>query len=70
MDAPASDETGGVYKFRPHISKVASLQYHPHDPAQLISASHDGTLRCLDLTKQVSEKSCRRGRRALGVPHE
>lgn len=33
--------------------QVASLQYHPHDPAKLLSASHDGTLRCLDLTKQV-----------------
>ena len=22
VDAPANDETGGVYKFRPHISKV------------------------------------------------
>ena len=53
VDAPASDEQAGVFKFRPHIAKVASMQYHPHDPAQLLTASHDGTIRNLDLTKQV-----------------
>jgi len=42
-----------VFKFRPHISKVASMQYHPADPSKLISSSHDGTVRCLDLAKEA-----------------
>jgi len=42
-----------VFQFRPHIAKVASMQYHPADPSKLISASHDGTVRCLDLEKQA-----------------
>lgn len=46
-------DNGSVFKFRPHISKVASMQYHPADSTQLISASHDGTVRCLDLKKEV-----------------
>ncbi len=42
-----------VFQFRPHIAKVASMQYHPADASKLISASHDGTVRCLDLEKQA-----------------
>lgn len=50
VDSPGGS---GVFKFKPHISKIASMQYRPHDATQLISASHDGTVRNLDLRKEV-----------------
>lgn len=42
-----------VFQFRPHIAKISSMQYSPGDPSKLISSSHDGTVRCLDLEKEA-----------------
>lgn len=43
----------GLYQFRPHIDKIASMQYKPDDGAKLLSTSHDGTVRNLDCAKEV-----------------
>lgn len=50
VDAPGNT---GVFGFKPHVDKIASMQYAPANPALLYSASHDGTIRCLDIQKQI-----------------
>lgn len=47
-DVGAGDDTP-VATFEPHSRPVAGMRILPHMPHQLLSCSHDGSVRCLDL---------------------
>ncbi|XP_061450746.1 WD repeat-containing protein 76 isoform X2 [Rhineura floridana] len=46
----------GVHVFSPHSRPVSCMYFSPSDPAHLLSLSHDGTLRCGDLTRAVFDE--------------
>uniref|UniRef100_A0A8C6Y282 WD repeat-containing protein 76 n=1 Tax=Naja naja TaxID=35670 RepID=A0A8C6Y282_NAJNA len=46
----------GAYVFIPHSQAVSCLHFSPVNPAHLLSLSHDGTLRCGDVTRRVFEE--------------
>jgi WD40 repeat protein len=41
--------TDGVFLFKPHSQYVSGLAWHPHRSSHLLSASYDGSVRCLDV---------------------
>lgn len=47
-DVQAGDDTP-VVTFEPHSRPVAGMRIAPHQPHLLLSCSHDGSVRCLDL---------------------
>jgi len=46
----------GVFLYKPHCANVGKLQFHPRDYAKMYTTSYDGTIRCLDLEKEVFEE--------------
>ena len=50
VDGAAGTETDGVATWQPHTRTVNALQFAPQDPAKLYSSSHDGAVRCMDLS--------------------
>jgi hypothetical protein len=53
---PADSLSGGVYKFRPHISNITKLHSPVADGGtKLFTSSYDGTIRRMDLEKESFE---------------
>ena len=48
-DVDASADDAPVVTFQPHTRPVAGIRVLPHQPHQLLTCSHDGSVRCLDL---------------------
>ncbi|XP_044836393.1 WD repeat-containing protein 76 isoform X1 [Mauremys mutica] len=46
----------GVYVFIPHSQPVSCMYFSPFNPVHLLSLSHDGTVRCGDVTRAVFEE--------------
>jgi WD40 repeat protein len=44
---------GGIYKYRPHVEGITRLHSWPSDHTKLYSVSSDGTIRYLDVVKEV-----------------
>jgi WD40 repeat protein len=45
--------TEGIYKYQPHVGNICRLHSWYQNPSKLYSASYDGTIRFLDLEKEV-----------------
>lgn len=52
-DLDVESSHGGVYRYRPHVETIIKLHNFASDPSSLYSVSYDGTIRGLDLHKQV-----------------
>ncbi|XP_053128443.1 WD repeat-containing protein 76 isoform X2 [Hemicordylus capensis] len=46
----------GVHVFELHSQAVSCMHFSPFNPAHLLSLSHDGTLRCGDVTRAVFDE--------------
>lgn len=55
----------GKYVFVPHSQPVSCLHFSPANPAHLLSLSHDGTLRCGDVTRRIFEEIYRNEKYSL-----
>ena len=53
-DVDASADDIPVATFNPHDKPVAGIRVLPHMPHQLLTCSHDGSVRCLDLAGGAS----------------
>jgi WD40 repeat protein len=42
-----------IYRYKPHISNIMKFSFTDDDEYKLFSFSYDGTIRCLDLQKEV-----------------
>nr|XP_006132165.1 WD repeat-containing protein 76 [Pelodiscus sinensis] len=51
-----SKSEDGIYVFIPHSQPVSCMYFSPCNPAHLLSLSHDGTVRCGDVTRAVFEE--------------
>ncbi|XP_034638721.1 WD repeat-containing protein 76 isoform X1 [Trachemys scripta elegans] len=51
-----SKSEDGVYVFIPHSQPVSCMYFSPFNPVHLLSLSHDGTVRCGDVTRAVFEE--------------
>ncbi|GJP46181.1 hypothetical protein CLOM_g5498 [Closterium sp. NIES-68] len=47
----ASEGATGIFTFRPHRNPVSGLAYCPLSLSNVYTASYDGTIRCLDVTR-------------------
>ncbi|XP_028679193.1 WD repeat-containing protein 76 isoform X1 [Erpetoichthys calabaricus] len=56
VNGSSSNEEKNIYMFEPHSRSVSSLQFSPGHPAQLISLSYDGTIRCADVQSSVFDE--------------
>ncbi|KAG2470422.1 RGRF1 factor, partial [Polypterus senegalus] len=52
----SSNDEKSIYMFEPHSRSVSSLQFSPGHPAQLISLSYDGTIRCADVQRSIFDE--------------
>uniref|UniRef100_A0A8D0G3G6 WD repeat-containing protein 76 n=1 Tax=Sphenodon punctatus TaxID=8508 RepID=A0A8D0G3G6_SPHPU len=53
LDCPSE---AGLCVFMPHSQPVSCMYFSPFHPAHLLSLSHDGTVRCGDVTRAVFEE--------------
>ncbi|XP_074822772.1 WD repeat-containing protein 76 isoform X2 [Natator depressus] len=51
-----SKSEDGVYVFIPHSQPVSCMYFSPFNPVHLLSLSHDGTVRCGDVTRAIFEE--------------
>ncbi|XP_076983802.1 WD repeat-containing protein 76 isoform X3 [Tamandua tetradactyla] len=52
----------GIYVFHPHSEPVSCLYFSPANPANILSLSYDGTLRCGDFSRAIFEEVYRNER--------
>nr|ACO89009.1 WD repeat domain 76 (predicted) [Dasypus novemcinctus] len=61
-DLTQQPKEDGVYIFYPHSEPVSCLYFSPTNPANILSLSYDGTLRCGDFSRAIFEEVYRNER--------
>lgn len=50
-----SDEEPAITRFNPHRKNIARIAVRPETPEEVISSSYDGSIRIMDLSKNISK---------------